>query len=320
MVADNVFKRNLGTLTNTSTEPRPKGRPPSSSIYEVLGNGDHIEASEPSLRECSFVAMTASAFPLLSYVNEPISHLTNPTVRPLAPMLSDLYHESCSTPQNISMAYEYLSPYVSDASQITRESLSVPLRIDRIFANDGDGLVEIPDNDEERDDADGTVGPAEIPGEHTEDGPLKNAVYHRLHAIDAPELFCTTFINYNGNVLKRHNGHLSHLAVHYYLNSFVRPRGTSEICKEIPRFGDTPKDIHNRHLSVFWLVWRQRPSIKELVMLDEILSSVEDLDNTVKGSLMSTNINPREADADHPFLLKLNALLVLSGFSHVYTK
>jgi len=300
LTAENVFKQELGTLS--SARPKPKGRPTATSIFEVLGDWELLEASEACLRESTYVAMATYNFPLLSYVNEPISHLTSPTVRPLVQLLADSFHESCCTPQNITMAYEHLSPYVSNTSQITQASLSTPIPLERIVANDGDGIVELTDNPEEHD-------------------PLNNAVYHRLHGIDAPELYCTSFINFDGKVLKRHNGHLSHLGVHYYLNSFGRPRGTSVICKEMSRFGhDTPKDIHKRELSVFWLVWLQKPSSKELVILDQILSSVEGLDDTVRGSLMSINIDPREADTDNPFLLNLNALLVLSGFAHVYTK
>ena len=269
-------------------------------MYEVLSNNEYLQISEQTLRDAASVAMTVSNFPLLSYVNEPISHLASPTIRPLVQLLADTFQESCSVPHNIAEAYYNSSPYVSSASSLTQLSLSNPIPLEMLVPNDGDGIVELTE-------------------QPTQPGALRNAIYHRLYGIDAPELFCVSFINANGKTLTRRNGHLSHLAVHYYLQQFGRPKGTSQICKENPRFGDTPVDRYHRPLSVFWIVWYQRPSSDELIILDEILASIEGEEDVVR-SRMTSNFHPAYAAPNKPFLLSLNALLVLSGFCHVYTK
>ena len=169
-----------------------------------------------------------------------------------------------------------------------------------IVPNDGDGLVEII-----------------VPLQHPD--PLQNCIYHRLFGVDAPELYCKSFIKTNEKVHKRRNGHLSHLALHYYINSFVRPRGTGSICKEGPRLGEIPTDRYQRPISSFWFVWFSTPNKEELSMLDEILLSLEGQQDWVQRRIISYS-NPRAATCDNPFLVNVNALLVLSGFCHVYTK
>jgi len=245
------------------------------------------------------VAISMTNFPLLAYVNEPVSHFTSAAVRPIIKMLTDTFHEQCSVTQNISLAQGLRSPYVCRAGDIPR--LSAPLPLHLLVPNDGDGIIELLRN-------------------HHHDDPLRGAVFHRMFGIDAPELFCTSFINVNGKIMKRHNGHLSHLAVHYYLGSFASSQGTAVVCKEMPRYGTTPTDHHGRELSVFWFVWSGRPQENELAKIDEIISILDNSTDAVRGCLMSTNINPRQANDEHPFFLNVNALLVLSGFSHVYTK
>ena len=295
--AEKRFKGTAPTATRTSNQP---GRPTCTNVFEVLSNNEYLEISEQSLRDAASVAMTVSNFPLLSYVNEPISHLASPTIRPLVQILADTFQESHSVPHNIAEAYYNSSPYVNSASSLTPLSLSNPIPLEMLVPNDGDGIVEL------------TVQP-------TQPGALQNAIYHRLYGIDAPELFCVSFINANGKTLTRRNGHLSHLAVHYYLQQFGRPKGTSLICKENPRYGESPVDRYRRPLSVFWIVWYQRPSSDELIVLDEILASLEGEEGVVRSRMIS-DFHPMDATTNKPFFLNLNALLVLSGFSHVYTK
>lgn len=298
MEAEKVFKQNLDVPTSRSVQA---GRPTSVNICEVLGDEEFLAASEATLREATHLAMTLSHFPLLCYANEPISHLTSSSIRPLVDILADTFQESCSVPDNIARAYDSSSPYVNNASCISPSSLSCNIPLELLVPNDGDGIVEL------------TVHPRQP-------NALHNAVYHRFHAVDAPELFCTSFVKVNNNdVLKRHNGHLSHLAVHYYLVSFGRPRGTSLICKENPRFGMTPVDKYQRPLSVFWFAWFQIPDSVELLILDDIIASIEGEEDSVRSRLMSS-FNPRDAAIERPFLLNLNALLVVSGFCHVYTR
>lgn len=295
--AEKRFKQTVSTSARTSNLP---GRPTCTNVFEVLSNNEYLDISEQTLRDAASVAMTISNFPLLSYVNEPISHLASPTIRPLVQLLADTFQESCSVPHNISEAYYNSSHYVSSSSSLTQLSLSNPIPLEMLVPNDGDGIVE-------------------LLAQPTQPGALQNAIYHRLHGIDAPELYCVSFINANEKILTRRNGHLSHLAVHYYLQQFARPRGTAVICKENPRFGDVPVDRYHRPLSVFWILWYQRPSRDELSVLDEILASLEGEADAVR-SRMTSNFHPTEAATNKPFFLNLNALLVLSGFCHVYTK
>lgn len=245
----------------------------------------------------TYVAMTMTKFPLLSYVNEPISHFSSGLVRQSAELLGDVLHDSFSVPPNIASAYENGSPYKLDATDITPQSLSPPIPFSKLVINDGDGLVELNNS-----------------------GQLRNdSIYHRFFAVDAPELYSTNFININGKLFKRRNGHLSHLAVHYYINNFAGPAGTAEIRKQYPRSGQIPTDRYRREITSFWFVWHTSPNASELCILDDILNMLHTQEERVIRRVAS-NIHPRAATAENPFLVNLNALLVLSGFCHVYTR
>jgi hypothetical protein len=140
-------------------------------------------------------------FPLLSFANEPIPRLANGDVRSSVQLLADTLQESCSVPNNIDLAYVNISPCVKCCRDKSIISLSAYIIRD-------------------------------VNTKWWWWGTLQNAIYHRLYAVDAPSLYCTSFITADGILNKRRNGHLLHLAVHYYFNIFVRPRGTARICKE----------------------------------------------------------------------------------------
>lgn len=247
----------------------------------------------------TYVTMTTAAFPLLAFVNEPVSHLCNGVVRQSVLIAADIMEEQFTVPTNIAEAYEPLSPFVTCVDNISLNSLSQPISVKKLVPNDGDGLVEIRNQAQPQD-------------------PLAGAVFHRLHAIDAPELHTTHFIKVsNNNIFKRRNGHLSHLAVHYYLRIFE----SATIHKEQCRFGQAlhVTDKYNRQISSFWFLWKRSPSLEELPVLDEIIKSLTGSEPSVKARIMS-NTDPRNATPEQPFLLNINALLVLSGFCHVFTK
>lgn len=293
--ADKVFRQCLDVPGRPARSQG--GRPTSLSIFEALGE-HHIATSEASLRETTYVAITVSKFPMLSFVNEPISHLASPAVRSMIDILSDTMLESGSIPTNIATAYNSLSPYVVDASALSSSSFSPPVSLDLLVPNDGDGIVEL---------------------SASQPNVLDDAVFHRLYSVDAPELYSTSFINVNGNILRRRNGHLSHLALHFYLHSFSKPKGTALIFKENPRFGRTPVDKYLRPLSSFWFAWFQVPSSAELQMLDAITEVLHGQEGSVRSRLMS-NFSPRTAETEKPFFLHMNALLVVSGFCYTYAK
>lgn len=283
-----------------SDRPLGQGRPTSTSMFEVVAKQENYFTSEAALRETTYVAMTMMKFPLLSFVNEPISHLSSATVRSSVQLLADVLQESFKVPDSISLAYKGISPYVLSVLDLRPTSLSPPIALDMIVPNDGDGLVQlhVPPNQPNR---------------------FQSAIYHRLFAVDAPELYSVSFINANEASSKRRNGHLSHLAVHYYLNSFLGPKGSAILCTEKPHHSEVPKDKYHRHISSFWFAWQNEPTAMELSILDEIMTALQGEPDWVRCRIVSRH-DPRSANADNPFLVNLNALLVLSGFCHVYTK
>jgi len=140
-----------------------------------------------------------------------------------------------------------------------------------------------------------------------------STIFHRLYAVDAPELYSITFINTNGQTFKRRNGHLCHLALRYYISQF----SSSHITRE--SLAEPLEDRYKRHLSSFWFVWLTPPIPEELQVLDDILTTIVQEPQWVKERLVSTS-DPRDASNNQPFFLNLNALLVLAGFCHVFTK
>lgn len=286
------FKSQNSASNNEPAQGR--GRPTTNSMYEVLANTQNAIFSEAALRETTYVAMALSKFSLLSFVNEPISHFSSSLVRSSIQLLPDVLQESMNIPPNIGSAYSNISPYVLDVADIKPESLSPMIPIQKIIPNDGDGLVVL-----------------------QEEHQLHDAIFHRLFAVDAPELYCTSFANSDdGHTRKRRNGHLSHLALHFYLNSFAGPNATGTIRREYP-LSDEPKDKYNRPISSFWFVWLFSPNEDELLVIDRIQHLIQ---NHSASCRVMSGINPRDATPHNPFLLNLNALLVLSGFCHVYTR
>lgn len=122
--------------------------------------------------------------------------------------------------------------------------------------------------------------------------------------MDAPELFSTYYINVNDKILPWRNGHISHLAMHYFITSFVQ-YGSGKIFLERPK-SNVPLDPFGRNVSSFWFQWQASPTQGELEILSKIVILVENLDQCVQNRLMNTTIQPREATAQNPFLLNLS--------------
>ena len=162
------FKSQNSASNNEPAQGR--GRPTTNSMYEVLASTQNAIFSEAALRETTYVAMALSKFSLLSFVNEPISHFSSSLVRSSIQLLPDVLQESMNIPPNIGSAYSNISPYVLDVADIKAERLSPMIPIQKIIPNDGDGLVVL-----------------------QEEHQLHDAIFHRLFAVDAPELYCTSF-------------------------------------------------------------------------------------------------------------------------------
>lgn len=288
--AESTFKE----FMTSDEDRRTRGRPSTVNFIEVLAKTKKPVISEAGLRDSTYVAMAIDKFPILSYVNEPVCHFTSALVRSSINLIEDALQESMVIPETIKQAYSIMTPYVMDASELKLESLSPSIPIEILIPNDGDGFVEL-----------------KSPGQ------LQDAISHRFFAVDAPELYSTHFINTNGQTIKRRNGHLAHLAVHYYQNRFCGTEGTGSIRRERPINDCPPTDKYQRQVSSFWFVWLRSPTQMELDIIDEIRQLVRDQD--ARSRMMSSE-DPRNATCSSPFFLSLNALLVVSGFCHVYTR
>ncbi|KAL9977221.1 hypothetical protein ACROYT_G014600 [Oculina patagonica] len=80
-----------------------------------------------------------------------------------------------------------------------------------------------------------------------------------------------------------------------------------------------PKDFYGRPLKEYWFKFTASPTDQELRILDEVMRMSSNLDPKEKQVLMSA-FNPKLASEATPFYLNLNALLVISGNCHVFTK
>lgn len=114
-------------------------------------------------------------------------------------------------------------------------------------------------------------------------------------------------------------GHSSLLGMQFFLDLFVR-RGSTHFHYKLPQIGKLePKDHFGRPLKEFGFKFLSSPSEHELRILDAIIQKCEGLDAQEKAVLMSS-FDPRLATVGSPFYLSLNALLVLSGNCHVFTR
>jgi hypothetical protein len=282
-------------------QQRSRGRPKYTSILDILDGIDTLGASSSSLQDQITIFYTVSKFPLLSFVNEPMSHFVCSEVRSAVTNLPARIHHTCDVPTNIYIAYSSLSPFKSVVTENERPELSDQISFSTVTPCDGDGLIMNIDI--------------------SSDKPLQNAVFTRLFGIDAPELPAVHFVKTDDlkNVFCKRMGHISLCAVHLFLRMFVLC-GTAELCEEIPKEGwDPPHDCYGRPLKEFWFRYLTPPSEK---MERVFLESVEQLINTqpeLRKRLMSP-FQVCNATALNPFLFSLNALLVVTGFCHVFPK
>ena len=178
--------------------------------------------------------------------------------------------------------------------------VSTPINLDTVVVNDGDGLIL-------------GVNPAS-------DAPLENELYTRLNRVDAPELCAVHYVRNDntGNVLEQFKGHCPMLGEHFFLDSFV-PKGNAQFCYQLPRRGrNEPTDHYGRPLKEFWFMFSTCPSERELRILDAIICACDNLD--VEKLVLMSPFDPRLATEGRPFHLSLNALLVLTGHCHVFTR
>ena len=114
-------------------------------------------------------------------------------------------------------------------------------------------------------------------------------------------------------------GHITLCAVHLFLQMLLF-WGSTKLCEELPQeVASQPRDIYKRALKEYWFKFTT-PLSQHLENV--ILQSLEELVPPTSESrkrLMSP-FPASMATATNPFFLSLNALLVVSGFCHVFTK
>ena len=270
-------------------------------MAEVLDQKANVGVSASSLTESMAVHRNLQELPILAFWNEPVSHLANKEVNRALKAVPDEILRECRVEEELHSACLDGSAYETSIPERGRLNLSPPLDINTVVVNDGDGLILGVNPDSE--------------------SPLRNATYTRLNRIDAPELFAVHYIRNEDTdeVLEQFKGHLSLLGVQFFLDLFVR-KGRAQFCYQLPREGILePKDFYNRPLKEFWFEFLTAPSDSELRILDAIIRNCESLEAAEKVVLMSS-FDPRLASEDRPFYLSLNALLVVSGHCHVFTR
>ena len=163
-----------GSTLPDAHHQRHRGRPRCSSLLDTLDSIESLGASSLSLQDQVLIFQAISNFPLLKYVNEPMTHFVCNDVRLAIRHLPAALHHKCDVPGNIQDAHISLRPFRYLMSDQESPPLSGEMRYSTVTPCDGDGLV-VGINLDQRE-------------------PLENAEYTRFYGIDAPELSSVHFI------------------------------------------------------------------------------------------------------------------------------
>ena len=295
------MRRYQGDGGETEEIVRCRGRPRSHSLLDKLDGLETLGASASCLQDQVTILQTVSNFPLLLYVNEPMNHLTCSEVRAATQYLQDTIHQQCSVPESVFLGYQAWSVYESLASDDGQKSrLSGPIPYSTVSPNDGDGLMMSTDWDLE--------------------APLEKAEYTRLNAVDAPELSAVHFVKTDDlqHTFCKRLGHLSLCGLHFFLCLFVYT-GCAELCEELPKDGsEYQEDLYGRPIKEFWFRFTAPPTKREVTFIST-LEALVPAESEARKRLMSPYA-VSQASSDKPFLLSMNALVVVTGFCHVFTR
>ena len=116
-----------------------RGRPNYNSILHILDGIDDLGASASSLHDQIAIFNPVSKFPLLNYVNEPMSHFVSNEERTAIINLPARIHHTCDVPSNIHEAYHNTSPYKSVVCDNGSPELSDKISYATEVPCDGDG-------------------------------------------------------------------------------------------------------------------------------------------------------------------------------------
>ncbi len=302
-LSDCIREHRLTTQSQELQEERRRGRPKMPHLLDILDNIKTLSTSSSTLQDHILLKQTVDNFPLLSYVNEPMSHFLNGDVKIAVANLADRIHLECRAPHNMHVT-ALQGAFSSTASNTQSPPLSDEIPYSTVTACDGDGLI------------------TNISQSHPD--PLKddNVVYTRLNGIDAPELSTVHFFKTHdlSHVFVKRVGHLSLCAVHFFLRTFTYS-GSASLCEELPREEyNAPFDYYDRPLKEYWFRFSNPAAVteKERTLLNYFETLVGGKPETRERIMSPFSVT--EASASKPFVISLNALLVLTGFSHVFTK
>ena len=97
--------------TSDVPQQHSRGRPKCTSILDILDEIETLGASSSSLQDQVALFSTVSKFPLLNFVNKPMSHFVCSEVQSAIINLPARIHHTCDMPNNIYEAYRSLSPF-----------------------------------------------------------------------------------------------------------------------------------------------------------------------------------------------------------------
>ena len=131
--------------------PRSHGRPRMSSLLDILDGISELGASASNLQDQVTIYMTVSTFPILLYVNEPMSHFVSSEVRTAIANLADRIHSECNVPKDLHDAHLSQSPYVlcTMSDNGVEPKLSEEILYSTVTPNARDGLIVTTDINEE---------------------------------------------------------------------------------------------------------------------------------------------------------------------------
>ena len=288
-------------LTSHQEGQRQRGRPRVESLLDILDGIEDFGTSASCLQDHIMLFQTVSQFPILNFVNEPMSHFVTAEVRTAVTHLADRIHHECKVPDNLHQANINAIIFTSTVSNTQSPPLSAPINYQTLTPVDGDGFATNIDR--------------------SKDKPLQGAIYVRFHGIDAPELSAVHFFKTNDldHVFVKRMGHLSMCAVHFFLRLFVI-QGSAELCEELVREGfKQTTDVYNRPIKEYWFKFSSSAVTESeqtyIDYLETLLNGKPEMRERLMSPFQITTACPSK-----PFLISLNALLVITGFCHVFTK
>ena len=117
------ISRHCRTSRSEYQDERRRGRPKMPQLLDILDNIETLSTSSSTLQDHILLNLTVCDFPMLSYVNELMSHFLNSEVKTAVAHLADRIHLECRAPDNMHETY-LQGPYPSTVSNTESPALS----------------------------------------------------------------------------------------------------------------------------------------------------------------------------------------------------